>query len=259
METSMDLLCSRVSSLSSLSFVLVVWAGVAFPAAGVAQAPSSSGYDASTSGVVSRVGHGGPTISLGAVFPIFGTESFCASSTFGAVQIGYEAPVSGSIDGQVEAFYAPSGAYPWPWVTLNETGGGGAQAPSSYDHEGGFQLAVNLLIPVIGDDSYSRLQVKALAGFGARRLGAAQYSQGGAGQIERYGVDTQLSPLLNAGVVADIGLTDRVGARLQVRGTALFSGELQLRGATASQDRLLSGETQVFGQAIVGLTVKLGR
>ena len=200
------------------------------------------------------------TWSVGTVFPLFGTEEFCESSALGAFHAGYEAPLgNSSIEGQVEAYYAPNGFYPWPWIPIGG-GGGGEQAPSAYDHNGGVRLAVNFLVPLTQRDSYDRgLQVRALAGFGARRLGASQYSEGGDGDPEQFGVDTQIAPLLTAGLVVDIGVSDNVGLRLQGRGNAIFSGDLQLRGATSAQDRVLSSDTQVFAQAMAGLTIAVGR
>lgn len=196
----------------------------------------------------------GQELSFGGVFPLFETEEFCESSTFGAVQFGFETPISGSIHGQLEAYYAPSGSYPWPWTPIGG-GGGGAQAPSAYDHDGGFRIAANVLFPLTSMD---RLSFKGLVGAGVRRLGAADYSPARGEEIEQYGVDSQTSPLITFGVVADIGLNDRLGLRLQGRGNAIFSGELQLRGATAAQDRVLASDTQTFAQAMIGLTVKVG-
>lgn len=198
------------------------------------------------------------TASVGAVFPLFATEEFCESSTFGALQLGFENEISGSIDGQIEAYWAPSGSYPWPWTPIGTElalGGGAQQAPAAYDHNGGLRVAVNALISLTQAD---RLGVKALVGAGVRRLGSADYAQGGSGEIERFGVDSQIAPLVTFGLVADIGLTDRMGLRLQGRGNVIFSGDLQLRGATSAQDRTVGSDTQTFGQAMVGLTFGLG-
>ncbi len=200
------------------------------------------------------------TWSAGAVFPLFSVEDFCESSTFGGALFAFETPVAGSVQLQVEGFFSPSGSYAWPWHTFAVAGGSdNAPGQVAYDHEGGLQLAVNLLIPLTQPKDFSRFNLKALVGLGARRLGSADYSAASQGQPEQLGVDTQTSPLVMAGLVADIGLTDRVGLRLQGRGNAIFAGELQLKGASAAQDIRLDSDTQVFAQATAGLTISVGR
>lgn len=198
-------------------------------------------------------------LSVGANLPLFSSPDACPTSTFGAFQVGFEGGLGG-VDGQVEAFYGPDGTYAWPWhpdvesVGIGGVDGGGQAAPVGYDYSGGLRISGNVLI---GVTEIGRMQVKVLGGAGFRRLSGADYEPGGSGEQEAFGVESTLDPLVTYGAVADIGLTDRTGIRLQFRGTTLFQGDLQLLGPNGAGP-VLPSVTQTFGSAIVGFTFDLG-
>ena len=195
--------------------------------------------------------------SVGANLPLFSSPDACPTSTFGAFQAGIEGGL-GPVDGQLEGFYGPDGTYAWPWhpdiTSVSGEQGGGAQVPVGYDYSGGVRVSGNVLLGVA---EIGALEVKLLGGAGFRRLSGADYQAGGNNQVERYGTESTLDPLVTYGAVADVGLTDRVGLRMQLRGTTLFQGELQLLGPNGAGP-VLESVTQSFGSAIVGFTFDLG-